>query len=250
MQERDRHADSPSDRSRIFVGDVHGCADELDDLLSAIDHDPQRHELWFVGDLVNRGPHSARVVRRVMALAAGTVLGNHDLHALACAAGARGPRPGDTLEDLLDADDREQLLAWLRARPLLKLWPDVALVHAGLHPHWHDLERVAAQPGGLAAAEVELVTRVRTCTPDGQRPAPGDTGTSAASGPFAPWYQWYRGRRTVVFGHWAQAGLVVQERLRGLDTGCVYGGRLTAWIAERDRIVSVPARRTYVTPAS
>lgn len=251
MQERALQFTAAPRRARVFIGDVHGCVEELDALLDSFDHDPALHDVWFVGDLVNRGPHSAAAVRRAMSLRAGAVIGNHDLHALACAKGVRRLRPHDNLADLLDAADSDTLLDWLRTRPPLMVWPDVALVHAGLHPGWDDLQHVASHLDSLTEEEVDFVTRVRACGPDGRRPAKLRNGAETMAPPFAPWFDWYRGPRTVVFGHWAQRGLVVQERLRGLDTGCVYGGRLTAWIAEEDRLVSVPARRIYcsLTPS-
>lgn len=233
----------------MFIGDVQGCADELEDLLAALAYDASRLALYFVGDLVNRGPASARVLRRVIELGAGTVLGNHDLHLLAAAAGRRTPRPDDTLQDVLEAPDREALLAWLRRQPLVRTWDDIVLVHAGIHPHWRDPKAVASRlERAIAAGELPLddpdlrfLIRVRHCNAAG---VPAPTGDSP--GPeWRPWDDFYRGERLVVCGHWAQRGLVRKERLRAIDTGCVWGGRLTAWIAEDDRIVSVPARRRY-----
>lgn len=243
------------ERLRVFVGDVHGCADELDDLLAALSYDPAAHDLWFVGDLVNRGPESLRAVRRVRQLGAGCVVGNHDLHALARWRGVRGAKRLDTLGELLAAPDAAELMGWLASLPALALWPDVVLVHAGLHPHWRDPEAVAREArAGLDGARdpfanetLAYLTTVRHCDASGHRPAPG---TSAPGPPFAPWDAFYTGSRTVVFGHWAQRGLVVGDRTRGLDTRCVWGGRLTAWIAEQDRLVSVPARERYQEPGA
>ena len=127
-------------RQRVFVGDLQGCADELEDLLEAFDYRPDEHELWFAGDLVNRGPASARALRRVIELGADSVLGNHDLHLLAAAAGQRKPDPRDTFHDILEAPDRDELLSWLRQRPLVREWDDICLVHAGLHPEWSDVQ--------------------------------------------------------------------------------------------------------------
>ncbi len=236
-------------RQRVFIGDVQGCADELEDLLAAVGYDPDAHELWFAGDLVNRGPSSARTLRRVIELGADSVLGNHDLHLLAADAGQRKPRDSDTLQDVLQAEDRDALLGWLRARPLVQLWDDIALVHAGLHPAWDDPREVARpleqalRRGELPLDDPDLafLTRVRHCDASGARPdsekAPGTR--------FAPWNEHYRGKRLVVCGHWAARGLVTGKRLRALDTGCVWGKRLTAWLADGDRVVSVPARRAY-----
>jgi bis(5'-nucleosyl)-tetraphosphatase (symmetrical) len=233
---------------RIFIGDVQGCADELDDLLAALSFDRSRHELHFAGDLVNRGPASARALRRVIELGGDSVLGNHDLHLLAVAAGKRAPRPGDTLDDILSAPDRNDLLDWLRRQKLVRGWNDLLLVHGGLHPQWQNPQAIAAPlEEKIARGELPLddpnlrfLTRVRYCSADGELPRDEQPGPG-----FKPWDAYYRGARIVVCGHWAQRGLVRTKRVRGLDTGCVWGGRLTAWIAEEDRFVSVPARRTY-----
>lgn len=236
-------------RVRVFVGDIQGCADELDDLLEQLQYDPEQHELWCVGDLVNRGPASARTLRRMIDVGAHCVLGNHDLHLLAAAASGRALRPRDTFGDVLTAPDREALLAWLRARPLLRLWEDVALVHAGLHPRWSDPGAIAAPlEAAIARGEIpegdpdlSFLVSVRHCDANGNRPRddlePGEG--------FAPWDHWYAGKRTVVCGHWAARGLVRRNRICSLDTGCVWGGALTAWVYEEDRYVSVPARAVY-----
>lgn len=237
---------------RVFIGDLQGCADELDDLLAALRYDPARHELHFAGDLVNRGPASARALRRVIELGAASVIGNHDLHLLAVAAGKRKLRVDDTLDDILEAADRDHLLGWLRAQALVREWDDIVLVHAALHPHWRapktiaePLEaRLAAGELPLDDADLRFLTRARRCNAAGDL-APDDT---SSGGGWAPWDHFYRGRRMVVCGHWAARGLVKTERLRAIDTGCVWGGQLTAWIAEEDRFVSVPARQVYRSP--
>ncbi|MFQ5417665.1 MAG: metallophosphoesterase [Myxococcota bacterium] len=238
-------------RSRVFVGDVQGCADELDDLLEAIAYDPERHDLWFVGDLVNRGPASARLLRRAIELDAGSVLGNHDLHLLATAKGERRLGDRDTFQDVLAATDREELLAWLRRRRLVECWEDVVLVHAGLHPGWAGLRAVASP---LEAAicrdeipqgdpDLSFFVSVRHCDERGDRPV-----DDRSPGPgYLPWDHWYRGERIVVCGHWSARGLVQTARVCSLDTGCVWGGSLTAWIFDEDRIVSVPARAVHQT---
>jgi len=236
-------------RKRVFVGDVQGCADELGDLLEALDYSPERHALWFVGDLVNRGPASARVLRTAIALGADSVLGNHDLHLLRAAQGSGRHRPGDTLDDVLEAEDRDTLLAWLRTRPLVREWDDLILVHAAVHPAWPDPGRVARglerqiEAGSIPRDDEALafLTSARHCDARGQRPR--DDRSPPAG--FEPWDHFYTGARRVVFGHWSVRGRVATERVRGLDTGCVWGGELTAWIAEEDRFVSVPARRRW-----
>lgn len=232
---------------RIFVGDVQGCREELERLLELLRFDPATDELHPVGDFVNRGPDSAGVLRLARGLDAGGVLGNHDLHLLRTARGTRGPAARDTLDGVLGADDREELLAWLAARPFVRRWEDVVLVHAGLHPAWHDVEAPLA---GLDPYErdpaSDFATRVRYCTASGERPA-ADWPPPAP--PFVPWFEHWQARsgetRTVVFGHWSRLGLVDLPRVRGLDTGCVWGKELTAWIPEEGRFAQVPAARAY-----
>jgi bis(5'-nucleosyl)-tetraphosphatase (symmetrical) len=232
---------------RIFIGDVQGCREELERLLEAVRFDPAADQLEPVGDLVNRGPDSLGALRILHRLGAGGVLGNHDLHLLRTAAGLRPLRASDTLDEVLAAPDRGELLAWLGARPFVRLWPDVLLVHAGLNPTWTD---PVARLSGLDPLErhpdSDFAARVRNCDAQGRFP-PGEA--DPAPPPFLPWFQhelaWDRGGRTIVFGHWARLGLVERPGLRGLDTGCVWGGRLTAWIAEEDRLVHVPARRAW-----
>jgi bis(5'-nucleosyl)-tetraphosphatase (symmetrical) len=240
------------DRQRIFIGDVQGCSDELADLLDLLQYDPERHELWFTGDLVNRGPNSSGVVRWVRELGANSVLGNHDLHLLRVAGGERKLRSSDTFGDLLTATDREQLLDWLRSRPLVKQWDDLLLVHAGVSPIWDDVTAVAGpleeqiQDGEHPWKDPDLrfLVQVRYCDALGLRPDDDEHPPPH----FRPWDHFYRGTRTVVFGHWAARGRVAEGRVRGLDTGCVWGGSLTAWLSGEDRFVSVAARRVYQTP--
>ncbi len=232
---------------RVFVGDLQGCRAELDDLLEAIEFRPGQDVLHPVGDLVNRGPDSLGVLRRVRELGGQPVLGNHDLHLLARVRGERGAGRRDTLDEVLAAPDRDELLAWLEAQPVLRDLGDVLLVHAGLSPAWAD---PVAALGGLdgrgTSAERDFAVSVRYCDGQGRKP-PKDWPPPEP--PFDAWYRFWQARageeRTVVFGHWARNGLVVEERVRGLDTGCVWGKQLTAWIAEEDRIVQVPARESY-----
>ncbi len=225
----------------IYVGDIQGCREELEVLLDKIRFDPAADRLEPVGDYVNRGPDSLGVLRLLRSLSAGGVLGNHDVHLLRVAAGQREARSEDTLDELLRAPDRDNLLGWLRDRPFCKELPGVLLVHAGLHPRW---ENPVRELRGLDPherhASARFATSVRCCAEDGtlaDEEAPG----------FPPWFEHWRGRdeRTIVFGHWARRGLVAQPGFRGLDTACVWGGRLTAWIAEEDRFVHVPAARRY-----
>jgi len=250
-------------RRRVFIGDVQGCASELEDLLEELRYDPARHALYFCGDLVNRGPRSLDALRLARNCAADTVPGNHDLHLIARADGVRGAKDLDTIEEILTAPDGPELIEWLRGRPVIIAWPDIVLVHAALHPKWTDLDDVSrritaevdwtADP--MANADLRFATTARYCDAEGNVPArdvarPGRSATgpdhpAKIAPPYAPWDAFWHDPRIAVFGHWAERGLVQGENTRGLDTGCVWGGRLTAWIAEEDRFVSVPARRTY-----
>lgn len=236
---------------RIFVGDVQGCREELEALLEAVRYDPAGDEVHPTGDLVNRGPDSLGVLRLCRELRAGGVLGNHDLHLLRQAAGLRRARLEDTLDAVFAAPDKQQLLSWLAERPFLRVWSDLYLVHAGLHPHWHDPEETLEGRDPLVRDEVtDFATRVRWCDAQGARPKRDHPPPGP---PFEPWFHFYPRKEPkqaprVVFGHWATRGLVEEPLLRGLDTGCVWGGALTAWIAEEDRLVSVPARKTWCRP--
>jgi len=229
---------------RVIVGDIQGCSQQLEALLDAVDLRPD-DRLYCVGDLVNRGPDSLGVLRRLRDLRARVVLGNHDIHLLRIAAGRIAPSSKDRLQAVLDAADAGELVAWLREQPVLGVEEDLVIVHAGLHPTWDDFPAVAAALNAGVPAhidertneQIEFATGVRYCDASGRRP-PHDEPPPGP--PFVPWDNFYRGDRTVVFGHWARRGLVRQPRLRGLDTGCVYGGPLTAWIAEEDRLVQVP----------
>lgn len=232
---------------RIFVGDVQGCREELERLLEAVRFDPAGDELYPVGDLVNRGPDSAGTLRLLMRLGARPVLGNHDLHLLRAARRGRPVRPADTFGDVLGADDREALLDWLAAQPFARDFPDAFLVHAGVSPRWKDpLATLAGLDPYAADPASDFATRVRTCDADGRRP---ERDEPPPPPPFRPWFEWPRAPslagRTLVFGHWAMRGLVVERGLRGLDSGCVWGRALSAWIAEEDRVVSVDALRAW-----
>jgi len=166
---------------RWIVGDLQGCARELDALLEAIEFDAQRDELWSCGDLINRGPDSLATVRRWRELGGRGVIGNHEIYALMVRSG-RWPRKSDTLDALFNAPDADELCASLRALPALAFLPGDAdgggvwLVHAGLHPQWHDLHAVAARlearehdDDWLLSEEVSFATRVRCCTQTGER---------------------------------------------------------------------------------
>jgi bis(5'-nucleosyl)-tetraphosphatase (symmetrical) len=249
------------------IGDVQGCDTELGALLSALKFSADRDSLWFVGDLVNRGPDSLKVLRRIRALgdAATVILGNHDLHLLAVAYGGARLREDDTLDAVLAAPDRAVLLDWLSSRPLMHedAHLNACMVHAGLAPQWdvalarecaHELERALRrdpvklfdrlygdQPDrwddALAGEErlrfiANCLTRLRYLDPEG-RLALRAKGSpkKAQSKSLIPWFEArdarWRGSR-IVFGHWSTLGFFSNADVTGLDTGCVWGDRLTA----------------------
>ncbi|PRP90482.1 Bis(5'-nucleosyl)-tetraphosphatase, symmetrical [Enhygromyxa salina] len=240
---------------RWIVGDLQGCARELEDLLRAIHFDAGRDQLWAAGDLVNRGPDSLATLRLWRELGGLGVIGNHEVYTL-CARSGRWPRKHDTLDELYAAPDAEELLASLRALPAMALLPaadgarDVWLVHAGVHPQWRDLGEAAARLDArehdddwLTSDELSFVTRVRCCTATGERNR-FDRLPEDCPPPFQAWDAFYDGDAIIVHGHWARRGHYRGAKTIGLDSGCVYGGPLTAWCVEEDRVVQVPSRKS------
>lgn len=240
---------------RWIVGDIQGCASEFERLLRDIRFDPARDELWCLGDLVNRGPDSRAVVRLWIDVGGRAILGNHEVHVLLAASGRRPRKPEKlrSVRSLLDAPDAADLLDRLRRLPVMVRLPavgdgpDVRIVHAGLHPAWSDLDAVAERLNAgpfdddrLLGEDLDFAVGVRCCTPDGERS--DDAGPpSGCAPPFRPWDAYYRGESLVVHGHWATRGFYRGKRTMGLDSGCVYGGALTAWCQDEDRVVQVPA---------
>ncbi len=248
-----------------MIGDVQGCDAALERLLDHIGFSPSRDRLVVLGDLVNRGPASLAVLRRLIALegSAQSLLGNHDLHLLAVAHGVRKPHRGDTVADILDAPDRDALLDWLRTRPMALHEHGWLMVHAGVLPAWnaadtvahaHELEAVLRGPDWVAFLHemygnepaqwsdglrgtarlrviVNALTRLRFCSADGVMEFDTKDSADAASEGFMPWFE-VPGRRTegvpIAFGHWSTLGTVQRNDLQALDTGCVWGGCLTA----------------------
>lgn len=256
------------------IGDVHGCWLTLERLLQRIEWRPDRDELWFVGDLVNRGPASLEVLRWASRNRSSieVVLGNHDLHLLSVAAGVRGRKSGDTLDEILNAPDRDDLLKWLRTRPLVHHAEAFVMVHAGLLPEW-TIEGAGALADAAAeslagghrrsflrslfksrkrgeqngqSAESRLVaaviamTRLRMVDADG-RPQLGYSGSPGeAPRGWRPWFEAsaIRGQGCgLVFGHWAMLGLYRERDVTCIDSGCVYGGSLTALHLQEGRVV-------------
>ena len=264
------------------IGDIQGCHDALRRLLDIVHFDPPRDTVWFVGDLVNRGPQSLPTLRFIVSLGdcAVTVLGNHDLHLLVAASGYTKQYPGDTLKDILDAPDRDELLHWLCQQKLMHVdnRGDYALVHAGLLPQWTIKQALAL------AAEVEAVlrgdnpddflrplygnqpsawhddlkgddrlrvivnamTRMRLCTVQGEMEFRHKLAPVNMPAGFMPWFDVpQRASRgtTILFGHWASLGLLLRADVICLDSGCVWGRKLTALRLEDRRVFQCGCER-------
>lgn len=228
------------------IGDVQGCFHSFKALLAKIDYDSKRDRLWLVGDMVNRGTGSLRMLRwvhkrqeRVTA-----VLGNHELGLLACAAGARKPRDTDTITPILRAEDRAELLTFVQELPLLHVESGHVLVHAGLHPHW-DLGTCERQARRRTHAALDVFTRMRVLRPNMTLDLRFSGPPEAALPGHKPWFELrvFEPDHTVIFGHWAALGARRGDRWQSLDTGCVWGGRLTAMRLSDGALVSVKADR-------
>ena len=248
-----------------LVGDVQGCCDALERLLAEIGFSPSRDRLVLLGDLVNRGPASLPTLKRLRNLgdAATCLLGNHDLHLLAVAHGVRKPRKDDTLDDVLASKKRDEWIDWLRHRRMAYNLHGWLLVHAGVAPQWDAVQTLAlaaeveAQLRGpnlqallqqmygnepdrwndaLQGAErwrmiINTLTRIRFCDAEGRLELKAKEGADAAPEGFQPWFD-VAGRRTrgtpMAFGHWSTLGRIDRPDLLALDTGCVWGGQLSA----------------------
>ncbi len=262
------------------VGDIQGCYTELVQLLEQISFDPAQDQLWLVGDLVNRGPGSLEVLRLVRSLgdSAITVLGNHDLHLLAVAEGTASQNKNDTLEEILNAPDRDELLHWLRHQRLLHAQDGYVLVHAGLLPQWS-----VTQAAGLAR-EVETVlraddyatflsrmygnsphewddeltgykrlrvivnafTRMRICTRQGEMEFRFKGEVEHIPVGYVPWFDVPKrasSDATVIFGHWSALGLKVEPKVIALDTGCLWGGPMSVIRLEDKKLFQVACNR-------
>ena len=246
------------------IGDVQGCHDELQRLIELIRFDPSQDQIWFTGDLVNRGPKSLETLRTIRSLghSARSVLGNHDLHLLAVAEGVAKPKRQDTLNDILMAVDREDLLAWLRTLPLIHHDFGFYLIHAGLPPQWtidealkragevettlrgnhyrSFLQQMYGNTPDLWQDQLEgferlrfitnCLTRLRFCTPSG-RICLSEKGAPEKTPGLIPWFSHpeRKSRNTsVIFGHWSTLGFHQAHNATCLDTGCLWGGTLTA----------------------
>lgn len=248
-----------------LIGDVQGCDGALGRLLDELGFSASRDTAYLLGDLVNRGPQSLATVRRLMALgsSAHCLLGNHDLHLLAVSQGIRPAHRSDTVDDILQSTDRPALLDWLRQRPMALQAHGWLMVHAGVLPQWDaaqtlalagELEQVLRSAdwadflremygntpdrwsNGLQGSDrlrviVNALTRLRFCTADGVMEFKTKDSAGAAPEGFMPWFD-VPGRHSaaerIAFGHWSTLGAVDRPGLLALDTGCVWGGCLTA----------------------
>lgn len=264
-----------------MIGDIQGCCASLDALLALPDiaDDPGAH-FWFAGDLVNRGPESLTTLRRIMSLGdrATAVLGNHDLHLLAMAAGVRRAGKKDTLEEVLKAPDAQAIIDWLRFRPLAHYDYGHLLVHAGVLPQW-DAEKTLALADevqtalrsnswkkhleqmygnspdqwdeGLTGPDrmrviINALTRLRMCDRQGKMALSIKTEPSAQDKSLVPWFNLpKRATRdvTVVFGHWSTLGLKLDSDVICLDSGCLWGGHLTAVRLQDHAVLQVPCEQ-------
>jgi bis(5'-nucleosyl)-tetraphosphatase (symmetrical) len=265
------------------IGDVQGCYDELQELLALVKFDPAQDTLWFAGDLINRGPHSLQTLRFIKSLPrAVVVLGNHDIHLLALANGH--PFRQHTLHEVLAAPDCQELVDWLRRQPLLHYDAGLGYVmtHAGLLPQWSlaaaagyakELEAVLQRDDYATTLEhlygnqpdcweetlagwgrlrfiMNAFTRMRFCTPHGKLDF-GNNGPVGTQLPgYYPWFELPRDADTelkIVFGHWAAlAGVTHNSRVFALDTGCAWGGSLTAMRLEDSQRFSVRSKMVKV----
>ena len=247
-----------------LIGDLQGCYDPLEQLLATVDFSPSRDRIHLLGDLVNRGPQSLPVLKRLAALgdAARCLLGNHDLHLLAVAHGVRQQSKGDTIADILADPRRDELLDWLRHRDMAAQACGWLLVHAGVIPQWsaddtlahaREIEallrsdRIAEFLPTMYGNEprrwsptlegpdrwrviVNVLTRMRLCSADGELELKKDGPGEAPPGMLRWFDHPHRLTRDtpIAFGHWSQLGLVDTPTLLSIDTGCVWGGQLTA----------------------
>ena len=257
------------------IGDVQGCFDELQELVKFISFNPKKDQLWFVGDLVNRGPKSLETLRWVKSLgsSAVTVLGNHDLHLLAAYEGAKEIRTTSSLYPVLQAKEINKLVDWLRYQPLITYNKQLkfAMVHAGLAPQWSikDALRYAKEVEAVLRSKkykdflnnmygdtpkqwdgrlkgwnrlraiTNFMTRVRYCTNKGVMSFTEKNTPGTQSARMKPWYEIPSRKSqdtTIVFGHWSTLGHINDHNVISTDTGCLWGGELTAVKIDLDKL--------------
>ncbi|MEC9073297.1 MAG: symmetrical bis(5'-nucleosyl)-tetraphosphatase [Myxococcota bacterium] len=258
------------------IGDIQGCYDELQALLAEISFDPDVDRIWLVGDLVNRGPQSLEVLRWARGLGdrVTCVLGNHDMHVLARGVGAVAERPRETFGSVMSAPDKDELVDWLRTRPLVHREGDLLMVHAGFHPSWTAEEALAIgdevsralqgpeimellstyRPGPFPwsdeltgvdrlAAAIAYLTRVRCVDDNDVMDESFSDGLEDVPQGLNPWWArraWRPGEPVTLFGHWAALGVHRHPGYIALDSGCVWGNPLSALRLEDDRLFQVP----------
>ena len=262
------------------IGDLQGCFTAFRGLLDLIRFDPVQDKLWLVGDIVNRGPDSLALLRYIKQAgdAVIMVLGNHDLHLLMVAAGIVNNHPSDTLQPILDAPDRDELLYWLRQQKLFHREDQYAMVHAGLLPSWpiaqaeqlaHEVETALRQDNHLElfarmygnepnywcedwAGYIRLrviinaMTRMRVCTPDGKMNFIFKGNVQSIPDGYMPWFSVpHRVSRdtTIICGHWSGLGLHITDNIIALDSGCVWGGQLSAIRLQDRKVFQFPCAR-------
>jgi bis(5'-nucleosyl)-tetraphosphatase (symmetrical) len=273
--------------STYAIGDLQGCYSELQDLLDKINFDETNDQLWFVGDLINRGPDSLACLRFVKSLGsnAKTVLGNHDLHLLAVANKVRKPHRKDTFDEILDAKDSKKIFDWIRQQPLLVNNPELnyTMVHAGLPPQWtlEQAKELAKETESLLQSKqfddfiqnmygdqpdtwskklkdddrhrfiINAFTRTRYLDKDNKLDMKETCAPGKQNKSLIPWYS-ISDRKTkkdkIVFGHWSTVLLGNEKNFKKynvypLDTGCLWGGELTAMRLEDEKLFSVPSRQ-------
>lgn len=223
----------PEPRPILFVGDIQGCLDPFERLLEAAGFDPDHHTLLPVGDTINRGPQNLEVLRSLRRLGATPIRGNHEEGILRALRGEKDPgwlAAQTVSRDLLGHPEAEALLAWVASWPFYRQGPGWIAVHGGLHPTLP----IEQTPG-------RFLCSVRVCDAQGRRPTDWDGFDETIPPGFAPWHTYYHGPACVIFGHWARRGLQTGAHFRGIDTGCVYGQKLTGLWWPADELVQVPA---------
>lgn len=262
------------------IGDVQGCVQALHRLIERIHFNPDKDRLWFVGDLVNRGPHSLEVLRLIKQLgsSAVTVLGNHDLHLLAVWTKVTTISPKDTFQSVLSAPDADELLTWLRFRPLVHVEDGYCLVHAGLLPSWsipqvlelaHEVEKtlqddyfqrhlpeiyfrkdIVPSPHlsfhERLSLTTNILTRLRICTQDGTPEFSFKGHPKDAPQGYLPWFQVPNRATqddTIIFGHWSALGIAKGPGVFAIDGGCVWGRELVALRLEDEQLFHVPCQK-------
>ena len=273
--------------STYAIGDIQGCYSELHNLLNEINFDEKNDRLWFVGDLVNRGRQSLKTLRFVKSLgvSAEVVLGNHDLHLLATSKKIRPLSKKDTIEEILTADDAEELINWIKTRPLFFSDADLGftMVHAGIPPQWtlKDAKNLAVECELILQSKkiddflnqiygdkpniwseslegyarqrfiINCFTRIRFCKSNGVLDLDAKVAPGKQERSLIPWYA-LPNRRTlgdkIIFGHWSTVHLGNEKNFKQynvypIDTGCLWGGRLTAMRLEDEKTFSVPSEQ-------